>query len=376
MTLSKDPVLFAPPAPPSGESFFWALWKSGAQAVAVLSEGKKWEFNDAFRRLFRLPELAAHESALALFEGENIEMLHKVWNGALNGFESEMKVGSDRIIRIQVLAVASPTPINQALLLATDVTENHIFQDELLERLNELEVKNEELKKNIEAAQQLENFAWVASHDLKEPVRNISSFAHLLEKRYAHVLDEQGQEFLGFIRNSVAAMNTLIEDLTAFGQVTSNETFIERVDPSAIFLNQKKQIDRHMPGIDWSLELPAELPETIFADRQKLGQLIYNLMQNALKFRKLSEPTQISIGLKQTAHELVFSIKDNGIGISPEFFDRIFQLFKRLHPRQVYAGSGIGLAICKKIVEQHRGRIWVESEPGVGSVFYFSIPKK
>ncbi len=375
MTISKDPVLFAPPAPPSGESFFWALWKSGAQAVAVLSEGKKWEFNDAFRRLFRLTDLSAHEAALALFQGENIQMLHKVWNGELNGFESELKIGSDRVIRIQVLAVASPTPVNQALLLATDVTESHIFQEELMERLGELEVKNVELKKNIEAAQQLENFAWVASHDLKEPVRNISSFAHLLEKRYADKLDEQGREFLGFIRSSVGAMNQLIEDLTAFGQVTSNETQLEPVNPAAIFLSQKKQIDKHLPGIDWTLELAGELPEMILADRQKFGQLIFNLFHNSLKFRQLQHPAHISVGFKQNSQDLIFSIKDNGIGIAPEFFDRIFQLFKRLHPRQVYAGSGIGLAICKKIMDQHRGRIWLESEPGVGSVFYFSLPR-
>ncbi len=374
MTVSKDPTLFVPTAPPSGEAFFWALWKSGAQAVAVLSEGKKWEFNDAFRRLFRLAEGVAAEPS-AIFQGENLGMLQKIWAGQLNGFEAEMHVGSDRVVRVQVLAVASPTPVNQALLLATDVTDSHIFQEELTDKLAELESKNQELKKNIEAAQQLENFAWVASHDLKEPVRNISSFAHLLEKRYGDRLDEQGREFLGFIRNSVGAMNQLIEDLTAFGQVTSNEIQLEPVNPSAIFLAQKKKVEQAFPAVDWTLDLPADLPETIVADRQKMGQLIFNLFHNSLKFRGLGSPTVISVGFRQTGHDNIFSIKDNGIGIAPEFFDRIFQLFKRLHPRQVYVGSGIGLAICKKIAEQHRGRIWLESEPGVGSVFYFSFPR-
>jgi light-regulated signal transduction histidine kinase (bacteriophytochrome) len=375
MNVIKEPVFFANPSPPSGEAFFWALWKSGAQAVAVLSEGKKWEFNDAFLRLFRFSPMDAQDAAATLFSGENIQMIQKVWNNQINGFDAELKIGQDRIVRIQVVAVASPTPINQALLLAHDVTDSHIFQEELLTQLNEAEVRNGELKKHIEAAQQLENFAWVASHDLKEPVRNISSFAHLLEKRYADKLDDQGREFLGFIRNSVAAMNALIEDLTQFGQVTSSEMMLELIDPKAIFENVNRQLQRKYPNLEWSLTFSSEMLASITADREKFFQLVYHLLYNSLKFKNLTQQTEISVGFKSTNQDHIFSIKDNGIGIAPEFFDRIFQLFKRLHARQVYDGSGIGLAICKKIMEQHRGRIWVESELGVGSTFYFSFKK-
>jgi len=218
---------------------------------------------------------------------------------------------------------------------------------------------------------ELEQFAYVASHDLQEPLRMISGFTQLLARRYKDRLDENAYEFIDYIVDGATRMQRMIEDLLAYSRVGTRGNPFELISCKDIFdqviANLKMAIGENNAQVTHD-PLPA-----IMADSTQMTQLFQNLISNAIKFRG-EEPPRVHISVKRAGNEWVFSVRDNGIGIAPEFFDRLFQIFQRLHTGKEYPGTGIGLAICKKIVERHGGRIWVESEVGRGSTFYFTIP--
>ncbi|MBD2430199.1 MULTISPECIES: sensor histidine kinase [Fischerella] len=233
--------------------------------------------------------------------------------------------------------------------------------DELAQLAHDLELSNAELKK----------FAYVASHDLQEPLNQVANYVQLLEMRYEQLLDEDAKEFITFAVEGVSLMQTLIDDVLAYSKVdmqaiefelTNVETALERA-----LTNLRKRISETGAVITHD-----QLP-TIMADGTQLMQLFQNLIGNAIKFRSDKAP-EIHIGASRLEDEWLFSVRDNGIGIDPQFRDRIFVIFQRLHTRDEYPGTGMGLAICKKIIECHRGRIWVESKLGEGATFYFTIP--
>jgi PAS domain S-box-containing protein len=219
----------------------------------------------------------------------------------------------------------------------------------------------------------LQQFAYVASHDLQEPLRTIVSFVQLLEKRYKDKLDEKANKFIDYIVSGVKIMELLIKDLLAYSQVETKRQNFGPVNCSVVL---EEAIYNLRAAIKESkLKLTYDLLPTVIADASQLSRLFQNLIGNAIKFRD-NKPLRIHISAEQKGDESVFSIKDNGIGIEPKFFERIFLVFQRLHTRNEYQGTGMGLAICKKIVERHGGRIWVESETGEGSTFYFTIPHR
>ncbi|WP_315786004.1 ATP-binding protein [Fischerella sp. JS2] len=233
--------------------------------------------------------------------------------------------------------------------------------DELAQLAHDLELSNAELKK----------FAYVASHDLQEPLNQVANYVQLLEMRYEQLLDEDAKEFITFAVEGVSLMQTLIDDVLAYSKVdmqaiefelTNVETALERA-----LTNLRKRISETGAVITYD-----QLP-TVMADGTQLMQLFQNLIGNAIKFRSDQAP-EIHIGASRLEDEWLFSVRDNGIGIDPQFRDRIFVIFQRLHTRDEYPGTGMGLAICKKIIECHRGRIWVESKLGEGATFYFTIP--
>jgi len=219
---------------------------------------------------------------------------------------------------------------------------------------------------------ELEQFAYVASHDLQEPLRMVASYTQLLERRYGDQLDEDAREFIGFAVDGVTRMQMLINDLLTFSRVGTRGSIPEVVDTNAV-------VDRVLVNLRPAIEETGatvtrdELPE-ILADPGQMSQLFQNLIANALKFHRRDEAPRVHVSARPGNREWIFSVADNGIGISPEYADRIFVLFQRLHSRADYPGTGIGLAICKKVVERHGGRIWFESEPGAGTTFYFTIP--
>lgn len=256
-----------------------------------------------------------------------------------------------------------------------DVTKQKKQQKIITEQVTELNRKNKELEKYIESNLNLENFAYLASHDLRAPIRTIVSFAQLLEKQVGKRLEEDEKEYLQFLVSASRNMSNLIEDLLAYSRINTTKIHIFPLDMAALLeeirLELRSVIEEKNARIIFE-----NIPRSINADRVKLRQLFQNLIGNALKFTRSEVFPEVRVCCHKTNDKWEFSVSDNGIGIAGEYHDRIFLLFKRLHHGDLYEGTGIGLALCKKIVEQHSGEIWLTSEPGVGTTFYFTIPDK
>ncbi len=254
------------------------------------------------------------------------------------------------------------------LLLSTYETAL-LRNSELAQAREAIEQKARELARSNK---ELEQFAYVVSHDLQEPLRMVSSYLELIEKRYASRLDEAGHQFIGFAVDGAKRMQTLIHDLIAYSRVGTREKPFSPTDLEGVLADA---LDNLRIAIQESGASVTHDPlPTLAADSTQLLQLFQNLIGNAIKFRRNDAPPAIHVSARRQGGDWEFGIRDNGIGIKPEFFDRIFMVFQRLHDLQEYPGTGIGLAVCKKIVERHGGRIWVESEPGKGSAFQFTIP--
>lgn len=234
-------------------------------------------------------------------------------------------------------------------------------EDQLKQTLANLERSNRDL----------EQFAYVASHDLQEPLRMVSSYTQLLGRRYRDKLDEEANEFIAYAVNGANRMQQLINDLLSFSRVSTQGSIPGEKDAHAILgqalANLKAVIDENH-AIITNDNLPV-----VRADESQLVQVFQNLVGNAVKFHD-TEPPRVHVSVVREDDEWVFSVHDNGIGIEQAYKDRIFEIFEQLHGKDEYPGTGIGLALCKRIVERHGGRIWTESVPGEGSTFYFTIP--
>ncbi len=239
------------------------------------------------------------------------------------------------------------------------------YQDTLEEKVKK---RTEELAKSNA---DLEHFAYVASHDLREPLRMITSFLQLLERRYNDKLDQDANEFIGFAVDGAKRLNDMINDLLEYSKVTNKEQVfrpvkLEKVLEEAL-INLIVPTEEHNAIIDYD-----PLP-TVNGDEKLLVQLFQNLIGNAIKYHG-QKPPKIHISSTKENNQYIISIKDNGIGIDSQHLDRIFIIFQRLHRNDEYEGTGIGLAIAQKIVHQHGGQIWAKSEPGKGTTLYFTIP--
>ena len=247
------------------------------------------------------------------------------------------------------------------ILSAIDITDRKRAEKALRHTMEDLK------RSNIE----LEQFAYVASHDLQEPLRALTGMVQLLQRRYQGQLDARADEYIAHTVDAARRMQTLINDLLSYSRVGTRGRAFEMIDMHvvlqstlanlSVLIQENAAVITHDP-----------LP-TVRVDAMQLGQIFQNLIGNAIKFRS-DEPPIIHIGAERLPDSWRFSVRDNGIGIDPQYFERIFAVFQRLHTRREYPGTGIGLAICKKIVERHGGTIGVESQPGRGSTFYFTIP--
>jgi light-regulated signal transduction histidine kinase (bacteriophytochrome) len=217
----------------------------------------------------------------------------------------------------------------------------------------------------------LEQFAYVASHDLQEPLRMMASFVQLLARRYQGQLDADADDFIAYIVDGATRMQRLINDLLAYSRVGRWGRGFAPIECTAIVRMACDNLRAAIEEGD-AIVLIGPLP-VVMADETQLVQLFQNLIGNAIKFRG-DKPVQVSIGAERRGQDWLLWVRDNGIGIEPQFAERIFLIFQRLHSRDQYSGTGIGLAIAKKIVERHGGRIWVESQRGEGSTFYFTLP--
>ncbi|MDP3859397.1 MAG: ATP-binding protein [Stagnimonas sp.] len=243
---------------------------------------------------------------------------------------------------------------------AEDITERRRADAELLARAEELARSNREL----------EQFAYVASHDLQEPLRTVSGFAELLARRYQQQLGPEADEYIGFITTGVRRMKSLIEDLLSYSRVSREPRAASEVDLNALLAAAKANL--HAAISDSGASVHSERLPSLRADPAQLTQLFQNLLGNALKFRT-AEPPRVDVSARQLDAAWQLSVRDHGIGIDPAGAERIFGLFQRLHTRDEYPGNGIGLTICKKIVDLHGGRIWAEPA-APGTVFHFTLP--
>ena len=221
--------------------------------------------------------------------------------------------------------------------------------------------------------QELEHFAYIASHDLQEPLRMVSSYTQLLAQRYKDKLDADADEFIHYIEDGVSRMRALINGLLVYSRVGTSGAAFELTDCEAAF---DCALTNLQVAVDGSGAVITHHPlPVVMADASQLTQVFQNLIGNAIKFCSQELP-RIHVAAEPRGNEWLFSIRDNGIGIDPQYHDRIFDMSQRLHSRTEYPGSGIGLAICDKVLKRHGGRIWVESQTGKGATFYFTIPIK
>ncbi|HCQ12931.1 PAS domain S-box protein, partial [Flavobacterium sp.] len=252
-----------------------------------------------------------------------------------------------------------------------DITERKFHEDQLLKLNEDLNKQKTEL---ISSNKELEQFAYVASHDLQEPLRMVTSFLTLLEKKYNDVLDEKGLKYINFAVDGAKNMRQIILDILEFSRINEHQENYELIDLKDVIkdvnLLQGKLIKEKRAQIFFE-----ELPK-VYSIRHYLIQLFQNIISNALKYSKEDVPLQIIIKSKEYNDHYRISIKDNGIGIEDEYFEKIFIIFQRLHGKDKYQGNGMGLAIAKKIVDKLNGKIWVKSQLGIGSTFYINIPKK
>jgi signal transduction histidine kinase len=253
-----------------------------------------------------------------------------------------------------------PEVVRRALREKQERGLRHQAEKDLAQKVDELARSNADL----------EQFAYVASHDLQEPLRMVAAYTQLLSERYKGKLDEDADKFIGYASEGALRMQVLIQDLLAFSRVGRNRTCAS-VDCQAVMKEVEQTLSAAIQE-SGAVITHADLP-AVWADRTQITQVFQNLVGNAIKFRG-KEPPMISLRTEQQDQHWLFSVTDNGIGIAPEYAENIFVVFQRLHARTEYPGNGIGLSICKKIIEHYGGRIWVQSQAGAGSTFKFTIP--
>jgi PAS domain S-box-containing protein len=329
-------------------------------------------FNQRFLELLEMPErlgaVGTHFSEFIRFNAERgeygpgdveaqvAERVERARTPVAHRFERVRPNGT--VIEV----TGRPMPGGGFVTVYSDVTEQRRAEKRLAEHARELERSNAEL----------EQFAYVASHDLQEPLRMVASYCQLLQRRYKGKLDADADEFIGFAVEGATRMQRMINDLLNYSRVGRKSAGFAPVDLRAV-------VEAALSGLGAAIEeagarvTVGNLP-SVFGEAMLLERLFQNLVANALKFRRDDAEPEIEITAEHEEGAWRICVADNGIGIDPEYAERIFLLFQRLHERSKYPGTGIGLALCKKVVEHHGGRIWVESEPGRGSRFKFTLP--
>jgi PAS domain S-box-containing protein len=250
-------------------------------------------------------------------------------------------------------------------------TSNELLEMEIVERKRAQSILAQQSAELARSNSELEQFAYIASHDLQEPLRMVGSYVQLLERNYKSLFDAKGEEYIAYAVDGAKRMQLLINDLLSYSRVGTQGNEFALTDCAGVVGLTIKNLQKAIQ--ESGATITCDPLPTVLADRMQLLQLFQNLLGNAIKFRA-EQPPEIYITAKRTDGFWQFAVKDNGIGIEPRHFERIFLIFQRLHSRRHYPGTGMGLAICKKIVDRHGGTIWPVSEPGMGTTFFFTLP--
>ena len=365
------------------EERFHRLSEASLEAIVIHDEGILLNANSQYSRMFGYgPEELPGKQVIPLTVApEAIEaMLKEIATGGEGPYESTglRKDGTRFPMEIRVREVEYKGRKARVAAIM-DLTERKKAEEELMKYRAHLEemvkTRTEELHKAMDdlarSNTELERFAYVASHDLQEPLRMVTSYLQLLERRYKDKLDGEALEFINYAVDGSTRMKTLINDLLAYSRLGTRGKEFALTDCEAI-------LERVLSTLQVSIkesraQVTHDLLPKLMADDTQLEMLFQNLIGNAIKFHG-ENPPRVHVGVKKDEKNWVFSVRDNGIGIDPQFFERIFIIFQRLHNREDYPGTGIGLAISKRIVERHGGRIWIESQPEKGSTFFFTLP--
>ncbi len=252
-------------------------------------------------------------------------------------------------------------------------TSNELLEVEIEERKRAESILAQQSAELARSNSELEQFAYIASHDLQEPLRMVGSYVQLLERKYKNLFDAKGEEYIAYAVDGAKRMQLLINDLLSYSRVGTQGNEFALTDCAGVAGLAIKNLQKAIQ--ESGATITCDPLPTVMADRMQLLQLFQNLLANAIKFRAEQYP-EIHITAKHTDGFWQFAVKDNGIGIEPRHFERIFLIFQRLNSRRNYPGTGMGLAICKKIVDRHGGTIWPVSEPGMGTTFFFTLPDK
>ncbi len=314
----------------------------------------------------KMPGLDGYEVCTKLKSQESTSSIPVIFLSALDDVFDKVKAFSVGGVDY----VSKPFQVEEVLARVENQLTICRLQKQLEHQNLKLHQLNDELARSN---QELEQFAYIVSHDLQQPLQTITGFAELmLSLKSEIVLEEEADEYVLPILEEGIRMQELIKNLLEYSRVGTKRRELKPIDCNLILAETLKNI-HHSIEQSQAIITHQTLP-TIKADKIQLGQLFQNLIENGIKYRRPGVIPQVTISAEQQGQEWVFTIEDNGIGIKADYFERIFQIFQRLHTIQDYPGTGIGLAICKKIVERHGGRIWVESEFNVGTTFYFTIP--
>ncbi|MEG4497279.1 PAS domain S-box protein [Microcoleus sp. F10-C6] len=360
------------------EERFRAIFEQAAVGIAKTGLGGQFmRVNPGFCQIVRYAESELlQQNFQAITQPDDIEAdrenLRLLLSGEIQTFSREKRLickdGEVRWANVTVSAMRDAEGTPQYLICAIqDISKRKLVQELLQASLDTQTRYAQELtRSNAE----LEQFAYVASHDLQAPLLTISGYAQILEKRYHNQLDAQGNKFIRNIVNSCGRMQALIDDLLEYSRVGRSQKPFELIDCNRVFEDACANLQLAIRENQASVTR-GDLPR-VRGDSFQLLQLFQNLIGNAIKYRSSDAPV-VQVGASRQGDNWVFSVQDNGIGIAEQYHPRIFQLFQRLHTQKEYSGTGIGLAICQKIVDRHGGRLWVESQPHRGSTFYFSI---
>ena len=355
------------------EEKFRAVYESSPMGILITkSPGVIFDVNPAFAEMMGYDETELiDKTLLEITHPADIDVSEK-WLAQIYSGEIESYVAEKKYIRKDGTSFWAKAVVSTMNHIGNEVVTVAIIENIEKKKLTEdaLEQKNKEL---TQINQELEHFAYVASHDLQEPLRTITSFIQILDRRYVNKLDEDAQQFMGFVVDGAKRMQTLIHDLLEYSRINRYNTGYEKIDLNEIFNTVSRVLKDKIESND-ALVIAENLP-FVYGNRIQLTQVFQNLIDNAIKFKAKKRKPEIIVSVNDIKDKWELVFKDNGIGISQEYFQRIFVIFQRLHTLEEYSGTGIGLAICKKIIERHGGEIWVDSKPGKGTEFHLTISK-